>query len=168
VRPGRAADEPSADATASVGRELLKLDPWSFWVVRLADEPGASFAVLGTTGAFVVAASGLEGYLTVDGRRATVDGVRLSGSRTVKRAAKRLRGRLVAAGAKVTDVTPVVVLARAVAGGPRDHGGVRLLRLTDVVPDITGRPRVLDPSTAERLAGRLGPVVRGPNDSPPN
>lgn len=153
---------------ALLRRELLKLDAWAFWAVELEPASGASFAVLGVTGAFAVAACGLEGYLVVEGRRFLVDGRAIGGFRDVKRAAKSLRGRLIAIGSANTGVTPVIVLTRASAGAPRERGRVRVLRPEDVVPTITRRERVLDPSTAERLARQLGRVLSGPAQRPPD
>jgi hypothetical protein len=118
--------------------------------------------VLGATGAFAVAACGLEGYLVAEGRRLVVDGREVGGFREVKRAARALSGKLAGAGASTTEVTPTIVLVRAVAGAPREHAGVQVLRPEDVVPAITAGERVLDPSTAERLARRLGRVLPGP------
>ncbi|HEX6230102.1 MAG TPA: hypothetical protein VF029_00135 [Actinomycetota bacterium] len=160
---------PTADAEdlERLRRELLRLDPWAFWAVELDPRFGAPFGVLGVTGAFAVAASGLDGYLVAEGRRLLVDGTRVGGFRDVKRAAKRLRGQLIGIGAASEDVVPMLCLTRAVAGAPRDHAGVRVVRPEDLVPEITGRDRIVDPSTAERLAGRLGRVLTGPVRRPP-
>ncbi len=145
-----------------LGRVLLRLDPWAFWTVELEPGAGASFAVLGVTGSFVVAACPLEGYLVSEGRKLLVDGRAVGGIREVKRAARRLKGKLLGSGAGTAEVTPLIVLTRAVAGAPKERGGVRVLRPEDVVPTITSRERVIDPSTAERLARRLGRVLVGP------
>jgi hypothetical protein len=163
----RPAPAPSPEDGARLGRELLKLDPWAFWTVELEPAAGAAFAVLGVTGAFVAAPCPLEGYLVAEGRKLLVDGVEVGGFRDVKRAAKVLRGKLLDIGAASADVTPLIVLTRAVAGAPREHAGVRVLRPEDVVPAITGRERILDPSTAERLARRLGRVLPGAAERPP-
>jgi hypothetical protein len=160
-----AASAPPEDV-ARLRRELLKLDPWAFWTVQLEAGVGASFAVLGVTGAFVAAPCPLDGYLVAEGRRLVVDGVEVGGLRELRRAAKDLRGNLLGAGAATADVTPVLVLTRARAGAPREHAGVQVLRPEDVIPAITGRDRILDPSTAERLARRLGTVLSGPAERP--
>jgi hypothetical protein len=152
---------------ARLARLLLRLDPWAFWSVALEPGAGASFAVLGVTGAFVVAPCGLEGYLVAEGRHLLVDGVRVGGFREVVRAGRALRGKLIGIGASTEQVTPLIVLTRAHAGGPREHAGVRVLRPDDVVPTITARDHVLDPSTAERLAGRLGPPLTRPGPDGP-
>jgi hypothetical protein len=161
-----AASVPPEDV-ARLARELLKLDPWAFWTVSLEPGAGASFAVLGVTGAFVAGPCALDGYLVAEGKRLVVDGVEVGGFRELRRAAKDLRGNLLGAGAATEDVIPLMVLTRARAGAPREHAGVRVLRPEDVVPAITGRDRVLDPSTAERLARRLGAVLGGPAQPTP-
>jgi hypothetical protein len=162
----RAATVTDPEDVTRLGRVLLKLDPWAFWSVMLEPGSGAVFAVLGVTGAFVVAACGLDGYLVQEGRRLLVDGREVGGFREVKRAARALRGKLLSAGAGTAEVTPLIVLTRAVAGAPKERSGVRVLRPEDVVPTITSRERVLDPSTADRLAHRLGRVLAGPAPRP--
>lgn len=154
-----------ADA-ARLRRELLRLDPWSFWTVEI--ESDATFAVLGVTGAFAIAPCGLGGYLVAEGRKLLVDGVPVGGFRELRRVAKRLRGELIGIGASSRGVVPVLCLTRAVAGAPRDHGGVRVVRARDLAREITDRERVLDPSTAERLASRIGRVLSGRVDRPPD
>ena len=154
--------EPDPQALARLARELVKLDPWSYWTVALEPGGGASFAVLGTTGAFAVRPCDLAGYLVAEGRHLTVDGERVGGWRELRSAAKALRGRLLAAGASRVEVTSLLVLTRAAAGAPRDHAQVRVVRPEDLVGEITGHPRILDPGTAERLARSLGRVLEGP------
>lgn len=157
---GRRPQPPEPEDLARLASDLLKLDPWSYWPVELEPGAGASHAVLGTTGAFVVAPCPLEGYLVAEGRKLLVDGKGIQGFREVRRAAKVLRGKLLSIGAGTSDVVPIIVLTRAIAGAPRVHDGVEVLRPEDVVRSITGHPRVLDPTTAERLAGRIGRVLR--------
>jgi hypothetical protein len=162
----RVAPPPDPEDVTLLARELRKLDPWAFWPVELDPRRGASFAVLGVTGAFVAAPCGLDGYLVAQGGKLLVDGRRVGGFRDVKRAARALRGRLMRIGSANADVTPVIVLTRASAGAPRERGRVRVLRLEDVVPVLTRREHVLDPSTAERLARQLGTVIAGPARPP--
>jgi hypothetical protein len=118
--------------------------------------------VLGTTGAFVLGACPLEGYLVAERRGLTIGDQRVGGFREIRAAAKSLRGNLTAIGSVSTDVAPILVLTRAIAGAPREHGGVHVVRPEDVVPAITGRRErdVLDPSTAQRLAERIGRPLR--------
>jgi hypothetical protein len=167
MRFRRPAPSAEPEDVAALGRELVKLDPWAFWTVRLEPEVGASFVVLGVTGAFVTAPNGLEGYLVAEGRKLIVDGRPLGGFREAKRAARWLRGKLLGIGASSAEVTPAIVLTRARAGAPREHAGVLVLRPEDVVPTITARERILDPTTAERLATRIGtPIARRPPAEP--
>jgi hypothetical protein len=161
MRFRRAPAAPDPEDVARLGAVLLKLDPWAFWTVELDRGSGASFAVLGVTGAFAVTSCGLDGYLVADGRRLLVDGKEVRGFREVKKAARALRGKLLGIGASTSDVVPLIVLMRAVAGAPRDQAGVRVVRPEDVVRTITARERVLDPSTAELLARRIGRVLPG-------
>jgi hypothetical protein len=154
-------DEPQWDPrdVDRVQRELLtRLDPWSYWVVRLPDTESAQLAVVGTTGAFAIAVNGLEGYLEAEGERLSVGGQRVRGFREVRTAARRIEGRLAAA-ATFTDVVPLLCLSRAVAGGPRTARDVRVVRLEDLAGEIGGRARALHPNRAKRGAVSLGGVV---------
>jgi hypothetical protein len=165
----RASPAATAEDRARIARELLRLDPWSYWAVELEGDAGASHAVLGTTGAFVLGPCPLEGYLVAEGRGLTIGAERVGGFRELRAAAKTLRGNLTTIGSVSTDVEPILVLTRAIAGAPREHGGVHVVRPEDVAPTITGRRErdVLDPSTSQRLAGRIGRPLRsasGPAD----
>jgi hypothetical protein len=151
----RVAPPPDPEDVTLLARELRKLDPWAFWPVELDPRRGASFAVLGVTGAFVAAPCGLDGYLVAQGGKLLVDGRRVGGFRDVKRAARFVHGKLLGIGAATSTVVPMLVLTRARAGAPREHAGVRVLRPEDLLPAITAGEHVLDPSTAERLANRL-------------
>ena len=130
----------SDEDRARIARELVRLDPWSYWAVELEAGAGAAtHAVLGTTGAFVVGPCPLEGYLVAEGRDLTIGDQRVGGFREMRAAAKSLRGSLMTIGSMSTDVEPILVLTRAIAGAPREHAGVRVVRPEDVVPTITGR-----------------------------
>jgi hypothetical protein len=155
---------PEPRDVAAIARELLRLDPWSFWSVELTDD-AATFATLGRTGAFAVGACPLEGYLVAEGRELVIDGRRVEGLRALRSSARALGSRLASVGAAAVDVTPMLVLTRALAGASRDHAGVRVVRLEDVPAEILERENVLDPSTAQRLATSLGRVLRGPGSS---
>ncbi len=128
----------------------------------MALEPGggASFAVVGTTGAYAVAVCGLKGYVVEERGRLLIDGHRVAGFREVRRAARALKGRLEVA-RTFTEVAPMICLARAAAGASRTHQGVRVVRLEDLVAEIAKRERTVDPSSAERGARRLGRVLSG-------
>jgi hypothetical protein len=157
-----AAPSPDEVDVARVARELLRLDPWSFWSVELGEASGATFGVVGRTGAFAIGVCPLEGYLVAQGRHLVVDDRRIAGWRELHGAARVLRARLGEVGVPGVEVTPMLVLSRAAAGAPREHRGVRVVRPEDVVGEITKRPHVLDPSTAQRVAAKLGRVLRGP------
>lgn len=158
----RARPDAAAGDAARLARELSRLDPWSFWVVPTAPEEIGEFTVVGTTGAFLVAACGLEGYLSGDGGRLDVAGRPVRGLVEVRRAARRFRGRL-ASSAVFTDVVPILCLTQAAAGAPRIVRGVLVVSVVDLVREITDRERVLLPSRAMRAAESLGlPVERHP------
>jgi len=152
----RALPEGGAEDAARLGRELSRLDPWSYWVVPLPRERVGDFLVVGTTGAFLVAVCGSEGRVSGNGSRVKVGRRPVRGLSRVRRAARRLRGRL-AQVAVYTEVEPVVCLTRAVAGAPRRVRDVLVVGLPDLVREITGRPKALVPSRARRAAESLGP-----------
>ena len=137
---------------------LARLDPWSFWAVRLDRPPGADYAVVGSTGAFVISICGLDGYVESVGAGLRVGEVSISGFREVKRAAKVVRGRLSHVSVS-TEVRPLICLTRAIAGTSRDVRGVRVVRLDDLPSEIASRERTLDPGTAKKAAAVLGPLV---------
>jgi len=141
-------------------RELLsKLDPWSYWVAALSEDQAGDFAVVGTTGAFVIAVCGLAGPFNVEGDKATVGGAPIRGLREIRSEARRLKAKL--GNAEVySDVTPLVCLSRAAAGAPIAVRGVRIVALVDLVPEITRRERALLPNRAQRGAEALGTVLR--------
>ncbi len=165
----RARPDAAAGDVARLARDLSRLDPWSFWVVPTEPEEIGEFTVVGTTGAFLVAACGLEGYVSGDGARLGVAGRPVRGLVEVRRAARRQRGRLASA-AVFTEVEPVVCLTRAVAGAPRRVRGVLVLPLADLVRGITDREKVLLPNRARRGAESLGLVLareqRSEHDGP--
>jgi hypothetical protein len=145
---------------------LGKLDPWSFWSVRL-DDDDVDYAVLGTTGAFAVAIVGLDGFAEPSGDGLRIGPTELTGFREVLRGARRLHGRLLEASA-FHDVEPVLCLTRATAGSSRTIRGTRVVRLEDLPDEIAGRPRSFDPSTARRAAEALGRVLRSASGPRPD
>jgi hypothetical protein len=153
-------DQPEryADHVGRLRRELLRLDPWSFWIVSLESDGQADFAVVGTTGAFLLRANGDGGFAIAEGRTIKIEGKPLKGLRGLKRAARRASKRLHDA-AVFADVMPVVCLTRAAAGAPRTVSGVRVAPLPDLIRDVIERERVIGPSRAERGAAALGPVI---------
>jgi hypothetical protein len=155
--PSAARDE---RARVVLARELGRLDPYSFWSVPTEPSSEGDMVVAGVTGVFLVRACSLPGALTVDGRRATIDGVRLPGVRALRAERKRLSAKLSAASVFST-VEPVVCLTVATAGGPRSVRGVRVVPLTYVARDLSGRARVLPPTRAQRAARVLGMQLAG-------
>ncbi len=158
----RARPEADAGDAARLGKELSRLDPWSYWAVPTPPGGVGDFLVVGTTGAFLLVSCGYEGYVSGDGSRIDVGGRQVRGLPEIRRAARRLRGRLASA-AVFTEVDPVVCLTRAVAGAPRRIRGVLVVSIADLVREITDRERVLLPNRAMRAAESLGlPVDRHP------
>ena len=151
----RQAEWPEEDHTR-LRAALARLDPWSFWPVRLESVSGAEYAVVGSTGAFAISICGLEGYAEPDRSGVRIGGSTVTGFREVKRAVKVVRGRLSGSSA-VGEVRPVICLTRAIAGTSRDVRGVRVVRLTDLPGEIANRERTLDPGSAKRAASSLGP-----------
>ncbi|MFB3738831.1 MAG: hypothetical protein ACE14W_07675 [Candidatus Velamenicoccus archaeovorus] len=142
-----------------VRRELIaRLDPWSYWVVDPAAEVGGDLAVVGTTGGFLLAVCGLDGYLEAGGDRLSVDGAPVLGFREVKAGAKRVRSML-AGRAVFTEVVPMICLSRAKAGTSRTVRGVRVVRLEDLASEVAGREKTLSANRAQRGAEAVGTVV---------
>ena len=157
----------SEEEHARLRSALARLDPWSFWSVRLDAVPGAEYAVVGSTGAFAISVCGLDGYAEPDGSGLRVGGAEVTGFREVKRAAKAVRGRLSDA-STFAEVLPVICLTRAIAGTSRDVRGVRVVRLDDLPSEIANRERTLDPGTAKRAAAVLGPPVLSAPEARPD
>lgn len=155
------------DHVGRLRRELLRLDPWSFWIVTYEHHARpADFAVVGTTGAFVIQANADEGYAVSAGRKVKIEGKPLRGLRELKRAAKEAANRLHEA-AVFTDVEPVVCLTRAATGSPKTVSRVRVVAAPDLVRHIIERDSALGPSRAERGAAALGEVLkRGSHAAP--
>jgi hypothetical protein len=154
-RPRRA--DPTPEDHRLLREALARLDPWTFWAVRL-DDAGADYAVIGATGAFAIAIVGLEGYAEPSREGLRVGDVEVAGFREVMQAARRLHGRLLEA-STFTHVEPALCLTRATAGSSRTIRGVRVMRLEDLPAEIGARERSLDPGTAKRAAEALGRVL---------
>jgi hypothetical protein len=147
-----------------VRRALAKLDPWSYRVAAMDPSIGAEYAAVGTTGAFVIAIYGVEGYVEPRGAGVTIDGRPLEGGRRVAKAAKKAKAILFDKHVFV-DVVPILCLTKATAGVSRTVSGVRVVRLADLANEISGRPRVLELDSAQKAAAALGkvlPTVTGP------
>jgi hypothetical protein len=140
--------------------ELRRLDPWSFCIARVPESDAGDVAVVGTTGAFLIAACGREGYLLQERGRLTIDGYPVAGLREIRKGARAAEHRL-AATAVFTEVEPVLCLTRAAAGSSRTFRGVRVARLDDLISEITNRAQTLRADRAVKGASVLGdPVSR--------
>jgi len=146
-------------AHAAVARALGRLDAYSFFVLP-AHEWNADYAVIGTTGAFLIAVSDLAGLALVDARRPVVGDQAVSGLRRLRAGARRFSGRLTKASALAT-VVPIVCLTEAIAGPPVDAAGVRFVKLAELARDISARPGVQSHTRAQAAARALGVHVAG-------
>ncbi len=154
-----AAPEHGTGATAAVARELGRLDAYSFFVLP-GHEWNADYAVIGTTGAFLIAVCDLAGVALVDARRPVVGDQAVPALRKLRTGARRFSGRLTKASALAT-VVPIVCLTEAVAGPPVDAAGVRFVKLADLSRDISARPGVQSHTRAQAAARALGVHVAG-------
>jgi hypothetical protein len=146
------------DAGGLVARELRRLDPYSFWTLPAPDAAGAGMIVAGTTGVYLLSTCDLPGVLRL-GRRPVV-GDKAVPIHSLRVAAKKLGARLSAAG-DFGGVETVVVLTQAVAGSATLSGGVRFVKLIDLVEDLTSRPRALSRERAQQGARLLGVELAG-------
>ncbi|MGZ8631450.1 MAG: hypothetical protein ACXWZF_10870 [Actinomycetota bacterium] len=153
------AQEPGTAAAPIVARELGRLDPYSFFVVP-AHEWNADLAVVGTTGAFLIAVCDLPGVAKVDARRPVVGDRAVAGIRRLRAGSRRLSARLVSA-SMFAQVVPIVCLTEAIAGSPVDAAGVRFVKAADVARDISARPGVQSHTRAQAAARALGVHVAG-------
>ncbi|MEO8476122.1 MAG: hypothetical protein ABI572_03600 [Actinomycetota bacterium] len=151
-----ASSSPFVLVTAALGR----LDAYSFWVVPTPPKAAGDLIVVGSTGAFVVQVSSLGGRLRYARGSASVDGVAIKGLRQLKRSAKRTTSTL-SEGSVYVEAEPIVCLTEAIAGAATTINGVCILHLRDLVPHISGRPRVLEQGRAQRGARALGMHLAG-------
>ncbi len=148
-----------ASGSGAVARELRRLDAYSFFVLP-AQEWHADFAVLGTTGAFLIAVCDLPGVAHIGGRRPTVGDSHVSNLRKLRAGARSLSGRLVN-GAMFASIEPVMCLTEAIAGPPAEAAGVRFVKVSDIARDISARPGVQSHTRAQAAARVLGVTVAG-------
>ena len=153
------APTPAPGAYAAVARELGRLDAYSFFVLPGQDW-GADFAVVGTTGAFLVTVCELTGVAQVAARRPTIGNEPVRGLRAIRSGAKRFTAKLGDA-ATFVQAVPVVCLTAAIAGPPVDGAGVRFAKLGDLVREISGRPGAQSHTRAQAAARVLGMHVAG-------
>ena len=119
-------------AHAAVARQLGRLDAYSFFVVPGQDW-NADFAVVGTTGAFLVAVCDRAGVARVEARRPTVGGEAVPGLRKLRAGAKAFTARLGAA-SMFAEVVPIVCLTQAIAGPPNTRPPATLHNSVGVPP----------------------------------
>jgi hypothetical protein len=148
----------AGDAAGGLARELRRLDPYSFWTLPAPDAALAGMIVAGTTGVYLLSACDLPGLLRL-GKRPVIGDAAVP-IRSLRASAKKLASRLSAAG-DFGGVEPVVVLDRAIAGAPTSSGGVRFVKATDLVADLTARPRALSRERAQQAARLLGVELAG-------
>jgi hypothetical protein len=146
-------------AHAAAARALGRLDPYSFFSVP-AHAWNADVAVIGTTGAFLVAVCDLAGVARVDARRPTVGDRAVPGLRKLRSGARRLAARLHDT-ATFVEVVPVVCLTQAIAGPPVSGAGIRFVKVDDLARDISARPVAMAHTRAQAAARALGVHVAG-------
>lgn len=150
--------ERRAEGRTRIAAQLQRLDPFTFWT--LPRDGVADFAVVGTTGAFLIAGVSAPGTADVRRGQLVVDGVPLDGGRRLRADAKRMQLTLSRAGVPVT-VEPIFCLTHAIAGAPRTTRGIRAAQVRDLAKDIADRPRVLPHLRAQRAARELGMHLDG-------
>lgn len=153
------APQQGTSGPAVVARVLGRLDAYSFFVVPGHDWE-ADFAVVGTTGAFLVRVCDLAGVARVDARRPTVGGSAVPGLRRLRSGAKRLTLKLGDA-AMFASTVPIVCLTRAIAGPPVEGARVLFVRVDDLAREISARPAVQSHTRAQSAVRALGVRVAG-------
>jgi hypothetical protein len=145
VSPARAPSG-SVPVTASVRRELTRLDPFSFFVLS-GREFGVDHVVVGGTGTFAIRV----GQESVDGRfrREVLE---------ARRGAKRVR-RAAGSSAVHTRVQPMLCLpGRQFA--PRTVRGVKVIPWGVLVTEIVQGRRDVTPHQTQRVAEALGGIPK--------
>lgn len=144
---------------ADVSRALGRLDPYSFFVVP-ANEWNADFAVVGTTGAFLIATCTLEGVARIGSRRPIVGDRAIKGVRRLRSGLRRFSARLTSS-SMFAQCVPIVCFTAAIAGPPVDSAGVRFVKVADLARDISARPGVQSNTRAQAAARVLGMHIAG-------
>lgn len=154
------APQQGTSGPATVARVLGRLDAYSFFIMP-GHEWEADFAVVGTTGAFLVRVCDLPGVARVDVRRPTVGDSAVPGLRRLRSGAKRLTVKLGDA-AMFASTVPIVCLTRAIAGPPVEGAaGVRFVKVDDLAREISARPAVQSHTRAQSAVRALGVRVAG-------
>jgi hypothetical protein len=144
---------------AAVAKELGRLDAYSFFVLPGHDW-SADFAVVGTTGGFLVLVCDLAGVARVGGWRPIVGSEPVTGVRRLRAGARRFTARLADA-AMFATVQPIVCLTDAIAGPPVDGTGVRFTTVEDLAHEVSARPAANSHSRAQAAARALGMRIAG-------
>ena len=148
------------DGMARLSNELARLDPYTFWTVPAGARSAGDLIVVGQTGVFLVAAWPAGGAFSVSLGRPVIDGRSIPGLAALRSDAKRLTQRL-SASSVPGKVEPVVCLTRAAIGMPRDVKGIRFVPITDLLRDLTARPRALELTRTQRAVRLLGVEIPG-------
>lgn len=151
--------EERSSAESQVAHALRRLDPYSFFSLP-GQRWGGLFVVVGTTGAFLVDACDHEGVARIEGLRPTVGSHGVGGLRRLRRGAKALERKLVAASMH-GQVVPMMCLTQAIAGPPVTAAGVRFATAPDLAKDISARPSVQANTRAQSAARALGVQLAG-------
>lgn len=146
------------EARTRMAAQLMRLDPFTFWI--LPCDGAGDFVVVGTTGAFLVAAEVATGTADVHRGRLRVDGASLNGHRRLRAQAKQLESILSKATVPVR-VEPVICLTHAAAGAPRADRKIRVVQVRDLAKEIADRPHTLPRLRAQRVARALGMRLDG-------
>ena len=146
------------EARTRIAAQLTRLDPFTFWI--LPYQGAGDFVVVGSTGAFLIAAVTATGTADVHRGRLRVDGASLDGHRRLGVEAKRLRSTLSQAAVPV-HVEPVICLTHATAGAPRADRKIRVVQVRDLAKEIADRPHTLPRLRAQRVARALGMRLDG-------
>ncbi len=146
------------EARTRIAAQLKRLDPFTFWI--LPYQGAGDFVVVGSTGAFLIAAVTAAGTADVHRGRLRVDGASLEGHRRLRAEAKRLQSILSQAAVPV-HVEPVICLTHAAAGAPRADRKIRAVQVRDLAKEIADRPHALPRLRAQRVARALGMRLDG-------
>jgi hypothetical protein len=148
------------DGMARLSSELSRLDPYTFSTMPAEARSAGDLIVVGQTGVFLVAAWPAAGAFSVSLGRPVVDGRSIPGLSALRSDAKRLTSKLSAVSVP-GNVEPVVCLTHAAIGMPRTVKGVRFVQLSDLLKDLTGRPRALELTRVQRAVRLLGVELPG-------